>query len=76
MQGKVKPSKHILLPVAVKTLTGNAELVRILNRYGHGISYTQMEGMETKLAIRKLETRRGEGAVPQEIHLHVMTTLA
>ena len=31
-------------------LTGNAELITILNRLGHGLSYSQIEEMETSLA--------------------------
>ena len=42
-RGKIKPPKQILLSYAVKTLTNNVELVSILNRYGHGISYSQLE---------------------------------
>ena len=34
--GSQVPPKPILLPVAVKALTGNVELVQILNRFGHG----------------------------------------
>ena len=33
----------------VKTLTGNVELLQILNRYGHGISYHQLEENDTAL---------------------------
>lgn len=35
--GKQKPPKHYLLPYAVKTLTGNVELIKRLNRLGHGV---------------------------------------
>ena len=42
-RGGIKPPKQILLSYAVKTLTNNVELVSILSRYGHGISYSQLE---------------------------------
>ena len=42
-RGRIKPPKQILLWYAVKTLTNNVELVSILNRHGHGISYSQLE---------------------------------
>ena len=29
----------LLLPYAVKTLTGNIEIIRTLNKFGHGVSY-------------------------------------
>ena len=42
-RGRITPPKQILLWYAVKTLTNDVELVSILNRYGHGISYSQLE---------------------------------
>ena len=55
-RGQHKPPKHILLPYAVKTLTGNVELIHTLNKLGHGASYSQMEENETALCIQKLAT--------------------
>ncbi len=46
---KVKPTKHIVLPFAVKSLTGNVELIKILNRLSHGVSYSQAEEIDTPL---------------------------
>jgi len=45
--GHQKPPKQILLSQAVKTLTNNVELIRILNRFEHGIAYSQLEEMNT-----------------------------
>ena len=39
--GQHKPPKHVLLPYAIKTLTGNTEIIRTLNKSGHRMSYTQ-----------------------------------
>ena len=39
--GRIKPPKHILLSYAIKSLTGNVELIQILNRLGHSISRCQ-----------------------------------
>ena len=75
-RGAIKPPKQIVLPQAVKMLTGNVEVVMILNCYGHGISYTQMEKTESALALRKLEAQGAECAVPEDIHPRVMTALA
>ena len=36
--GKLKPPKHIFIPFVVKSLTGNTNLIRILNQFGHGVS--------------------------------------
>ena len=37
--GKIKPPKQVLLSYGVKTLTGDVQLMQILNRLGHGVSY-------------------------------------
>ena len=42
-RGMIKPPKQILLSYTVKTLTNNVALLSILNRYGHGVSYSQLE---------------------------------
>jgi len=47
MCGKVKTPKHSLLPFATKSLTGSTELIHILNRCGHGVSYSQTEEVDT-----------------------------
>ncbi|XP_032239735.1 uncharacterized protein LOC116619256 [Nematostella vectensis] len=52
--GRIKTPKHILLPYAVKSLTNNIELIQILNRCGHGISYSQIEELNTALCLQKL----------------------
>ena len=45
--GETKPPKQVLLSYGVKTLTGNVERMQILNRFGHGISYSQLEENDT-----------------------------
>lgn len=52
--GQHKLPKHVLLPYAVKTLTGNTELIKALNRFGRGMSYRQIEENETTLCLQKL----------------------
>ena len=41
--------KHILLPMKVRHLTGNAELVTMLNRFGQTQSYTRTMQLETAM---------------------------
>ena len=41
--GKIKPPKQVLLSYGVKTLTGNVELIQVLNRLRHGVSYSKLE---------------------------------
>ena len=67
--GRTKTPKHVLLPMTVKSLTGDAELVTLLNRFGHGLSYSQIG--ELKKATAELQITnlcngiyRGSCAVP------------
>ena len=41
--------KHLTLPMATQHLTGIAEVITILNRYGHGQSYSRTLEMETAM---------------------------
>ena len=76
--GQQKSSKHILTPWAIKTLTGNSELIKGFNRLGHGISYSQLAEIDTALAFQKLTVEDELGfAIPSNMYqqqLH-MTTL-
>jgi hypothetical protein len=75
--GRQKTPKHILLGSAVKTLTGNVELIQSLNRLGHCISYSQIEENETALCLQKLSlTAGGNIALPGNIYPCVSTTVA
>ena len=57
--GQHKPLKHVLLPYAIKTLTGNAEIIRILHKSGHGMSYTQLEENDTAFVSTKVGIKSG-----------------
>ena len=52
--GKMKPPKQVLLSYGQKTLTGNVELIQILNRLGHGVSYSQLEENDTAPCLEKM----------------------
>lgn len=70
-------AKHILLPWAVKTLTGNVEVIKLLNRLGHGVSYSKLEEIETELCLQKLQSGDEMGLIlPSNIYPGVPTTLA
>ena len=53
--GQFISSKHILLPFAIKSMTGNVELIKIINRLGHVVSHTLAE-VDTAYAIQKIST--------------------
>ena len=74
--GKTKPPKHILLPFAVKSLTGNTKLVQILIRLGHSLSYSQIEDVDTALCLQKLERSVDDVSLPGDKWIYVFTTLA
>jgi hypothetical protein len=76
--GQAVTPKHILLPWAIKTMTGNVELIRILNRLGHGCSYTRLEEVDTALCMEKLkDSEDSEGPpLPKGMHPEVPTVLA
>ena len=44
--GHIKTPKHITLTMTIKRNTRYAEIVTLLNRLGHGISYTQIGELE------------------------------
>ena len=75
--GRVKTPKHILLPHAVKSLTNNVELIQIINRCGHGMSYSQIEEINTALCLQKLaSTPENSIPLPGNIKPYISTTLA
>lgn len=47
--GKWKMSKHLSLGMTIRHLTGSAELVTLLNRYGHCVSYSHLLELETAM---------------------------
>jgi hypothetical protein len=76
-RGKIKMPKHILLPHVVKTLTSNVEIIILLNRLGHGLSYHQLEEIETSIASQKIATHEDSRvALPSTISPNLFTHLA
>ncbi len=47
--GRTLTPKHVGLPFAVRNMTGSAEAVRLINRFGHGISYESLIKTETDM---------------------------
>lgn len=50
MNGKVITKKHYLLALGLHSMTGMKQVIRILNRMGHCISYDKTCEIETALA--------------------------
>ena len=53
------------------------EIIRTLNKFGHGVSYPQLEENDTALCLQKLATGLNHGvALPASIKPYVFTNLA
>ena len=66
--GRVPTPKHILLPSAVHHLTRSAQIVTMLNRFGHGVSLSYVQEMNTTLADVQLKLSRiGDVPLPSAI---------
>ena len=63
----VKMPKHVALPMAVRHLTGSAQLVKMLNRFRHGLSTTQMQQLATDLAEQQMERQTAGNLLPSGI---------
>ena len=75
--GVIKTPKQILLPWSVKTLTGNVEIIKMLNRLGQGISLSSLQEIDTSLCMQKITKQDNQGVVlPSNIYPCVPTTLA
>ena len=60
----------------MKSLTGNVELIKILNRLGHGISYSKLIEIDTALCLQKLLTKEEQGvALPNSVLTDVPAVL-
>ena len=46
-----KTPKSVLFPAVVKALCNNTEVVKLINRCGHGIGYNLVEEIETEFAL-------------------------
>ena len=73
-KGRMKTPKHVALPIAVKNLTGSKEVITLLNRYGHGISYDQVLEIETALAESHMEAQEHGVIIPKVICANVFST--
>ena len=52
---RVKTPKSMLLPSVIKTLTNNTEIINIMNRLRHRVSYSILPEMHTEIVFRVQE---------------------
>ena len=64
--GNIKPRKHILMGMSMKSMTGSKKIVTMLNRMGHSINYHAVEEIETDLAYAILDRKETcpAGSIP------------
>ena len=60
---RVRTPENILLPSIVKTLTNNTELINILNRLGHGVSYSLFMEAQTENTFQILDEQVVSGCI-------------
>ena len=59
--------KHVQLGLSVKRITGSVSVIRWLNRYGHCISYDEINATETILAEEQVHMQTARRYVPNNI---------
>lgn len=57
-RGAVKPSKHMLLGMGLKSITSSKKVQEIVNHFGHCIGYHTAEEYETQIAAKIVERRK------------------
>ena len=56
--GAIKTPKSVLSPSVVKGICNNTEVLKLINKYGHGISYELIEEIETESALKEISDQK------------------
>ena len=72
-KGRQKTPKHVALPITIKNITGCKEVITLLNRFGHGISYEQVLSIETALAEKQMEAEVQGVVLPSSVRPNVFS---
>ena len=73
-RGRIKIPKNVALPMTVKSLTGNVELKTLLNRFGYGLSFSQVEEVEAAQAEMQIAKQRHGVLVPSVCYPYQLCT--
>ena len=66
--GAVKTPKSVLFPSVVKAICNNTKIVKLINKYGHGISYDLVEEIETEFALKVInEQSENRVVIPADV---------
>ena len=66
--------KHVSLGMTVKNLTGSAQVISLLNKFGHYISHNDVLEIESSMAKRQLNNQESGVVLPTNIHAGQFTT--
>ena len=56
--GAVKTPKSVFFTSVVKSLSNNTEILKLINKYGHGIGYNLIEEIETEYALQVISKQK------------------
>ena len=74
--GKKLTPKNVLLPLQIKWLTNNTELITAVSRLGHGISYTKLFGITAEVACSIIDRcLSGMVFLPEQCQKHQFTMI-
>lgn len=57
-KGACKPAKNLTLGLAIKSITNSRQVITMLNKYGHTISYNFAEELETEMTYTSVQDNK------------------
>ena len=73
-KGHIKTPKHVSLAMTMKNLTGSAQVISLLNRFGHCVSYPEVLEMESNIMNKVLTNSKNLIILPSNIYPNVFAT--
>ena len=74
-RGRTKTPKHVSLAMTVKNLTGSSQVVSLLNRFGHTVSYNELLHIESEIASKEISRTQEGVLIPENIQPQTFTSL-
>ena len=72
--GNHRTAKHVIFSLCAKRKTGSKQLISWLNRFGHGISYDEVNYLETFLAEEAIKNQSVRSYCPASVQPSVFVT--
>ncbi|CAC5376852.1 unnamed protein product [Mytilus coruscus] len=67
VKGYTETPKYVALAIYLKTQTESSEIVKIINKFGHSVSYDQAEEIETSIAEQMIMNTEDDIFIPSII---------